>query len=310
MRILIAALFWALFLSHTSQAAVDAGVCTAADQSGCTGPNLRVNINEELAAINARTPLLLTGVAGTNTITACATPSITTYVDGQLYQLKPTVINSAAVTLNICGVGSLALNAADGTALVGNELDPAVVYLLRYVASSGHIRVLGPVMSHRFIRNAANYTLGSVTTEQKLFNGSANGSLAVLLGTYDFRCVLHVTTMSATSGNAAFDLQGTGTATLSNVVYTVTGIDGAAATPVTPSLLSVFAAQTVSPMVTATTATELNAVVHGSFIITSTGTIQPAITLAVAAPAVVTPNTRCQFTRLSPAITPAIGPWN
>ena len=54
----------------------------------------------------------------------------------------------------------------------------------------------------------ANYTLTSATTAQKLFNWTTNGALSLAAGTYRFSCSLLLTSMSATSGSAKFDLKG------------------------------------------------------------------------------------------------------
>jgi hypothetical protein len=63
----------------------------------------------------------LTGVAGTNTVTATATPVPAAYVVGQVFQGIAAVTNTAATTLNISGLGAGAVQVA-GAALTGGEL--------------------------------------------------------------------------------------------------------------------------------------------------------------------------------------------
>lgn len=72
----------------------------------------------------------LTSVAGTNTITATATPT-PAYTVGQLFTFIPAVTNTGAATLNISGVGAGAVQLL-GAALTGGELQaslPVTVYV-------------------------------------------------------------------------------------------------------------------------------------------------------------------------------------
>jgi len=74
----------------------------------------------------------------------------------------------------------------------------------------------------------ANYTLTSTTAAQKLFNWSTNGALSLATGKYRFLTQLYLTDMSATSGNGQFEILGAGTATLSDIIYSVNGFDDTA----------------------------------------------------------------------------------
>ena len=51
----------------------------------------------------------LSSVAGTNTITATGTPTITAYTDGQMFIFKAASANTGSVTLNVDGVGAKSL---------------------------------------------------------------------------------------------------------------------------------------------------------------------------------------------------------
>lgn len=65
-------------------------------------------------------PVYLASVAGTNTITASATPT-PAYTVGQVFRFTPAATNTAATTLNISSLGAGAVQ-SNGQALVGGEL--------------------------------------------------------------------------------------------------------------------------------------------------------------------------------------------
>ena len=73
----------------------------------------------------------LTGVAGTNTITANASPSLGSYIAGQLFSFIVAVTNTGAVTINIDGQGATAI-LQDGFPLVAGDLVAGVSNLIYY----------------------------------------------------------------------------------------------------------------------------------------------------------------------------------
>lgn len=79
-------------------------------------------INEEIAALWNGTTIFLASVAGTNTITAAATPPLDAYAKGQRYEFYPDNDNTGAVTLNIDSRG--AKNIVDEE---GDPLDDGVL---------------------------------------------------------------------------------------------------------------------------------------------------------------------------------------
>ena len=58
----------------------------------------------------------LTSVAGTNVITGNLTPAIASYVAGQMFSFLSAGANTGAVTLNINGVGAIAVTKLGSTA--------------------------------------------------------------------------------------------------------------------------------------------------------------------------------------------------
>ena len=92
-------------------------------------------------------PFILTGAAGTNTVTANAPSNLTALFDGLIVVLVPAGTNTGATTLNITPSGGAALTAknifAGNSALVGGELHASIPVLLRYDGTQ--FQVLGPV---------------------------------------------------------------------------------------------------------------------------------------------------------------------
>jgi hypothetical protein len=77
--------------------------------------------------------LWLTGsVTGTNTITAAATPTLSSYPSDGVFVLAPANANTGAVTLNIDSQGAKSVLSPSGGALAGGELVASQNYLLRY----------------------------------------------------------------------------------------------------------------------------------------------------------------------------------
>lgn len=147
---------------------------------------------------------------------------------------------------------------------------------------------------------SSNYTLTSTTATQKLFNATANGALTLGAGVWEYRCIISLTSMSATSGNLTFNFLGAGTATLgSNPLGYVTGQDGGTTATLAQSGAPFVAASTNTPAVAASTTTTFAAVVRGMFRITASGTVIPSVALQNAAAAVVQAGTHIIFKRRS-----------
>lgn len=176
----------------------------------------------------------------------------------------------------------------------------------------------GGVVPGIFIcRLEADYTLTSNTNVQKLFNASTNGALTLQPGSYIFRAMIGVTTMNASSGNAAFSIIGAGTATLGNIQQGTVGVDLAQATTAAAAgaSWSVTADQPAANAgainaVLATTATAMWVFWTGSFKVTAAGTIIPSIDLTTANAAVVKAGSYFEVFRMGDETTATIGPWS
>jgi len=162
-----------------------------------------------------------------------------------------------------------------------------------------------------YLRQDSTYTLTSQTAAQKLFNASSNGRITLDVGTYEFNLIVALTSMSATSGNATFDLGGT--ATLAAILWYGMGRDAAAdaATGTYAGSYSVDATLVTAPLVTAGTGTAAFFKIEGTFEVTAAGTVIPRILLQTAAAAVVSVGSYIRVTKISGATnTTNIGLWD
>ena len=160
----------------------------------------------------------LTGVAGTNTITATATPT-PAYTVGQRFTFTPAVTNTGATTLNISSVGAGAVQ-WKGAALIGGELVaslPVTVYVsaatpVFQIISSGGSLAIAPTASV-----AAHATTSDVwTARETILTGAAVTFTAIANAPYvgAVAWVYQNATHTWTDG-AVFDVQG-------NANYTAT----------------------------------------------------------------------------------------
>lgn len=164
-----------------------------------------------------------------------------------------------------------------------------------------------------WIQQNATYTLTSNTSQQKLFNASTNGALTLPIGTYRYEALLYLSSMSNTTGNAAFGILGAGTATLATgVLSQALGADAASAAGGVAAGSSYWIGNTsAASMVTPQTAAALGVSLRGTFRVSAAGTIIPSITLVTAAAAVVNINTYFMCRRISTSDTATTyGPWS
>ena len=103
-----------------------------------------------VSQIQNSSAILLASVAGTDTITASLSPTLTAYANGQIFTLIPANTNTSAVTININGLGAKALTKNGSTALVAGDLVAGVEYSLQYdgtrfqkVAGSDYMSIAG-----------------------------------------------------------------------------------------------------------------------------------------------------------------------
>lgn len=94
----------------------------------------------------AKVPDYLTGVAGTNTVTAGGPSALAAYAAGQSFILIPAATNTGATTVNITPSGGAALGAKNvflkGTACIGGELLIGVPVFIVYDGTQ--FNIIGP----------------------------------------------------------------------------------------------------------------------------------------------------------------------
>ena len=169
-------------------------------------------------------------------------------------------------------------------------------------------QLLALISGGYFARLPAARTLTSTTADQAIFD-AANDTLTLELGTYTFDALIALTAMSATSGNARFQLVGAGTAVLADQLFHIVGVDGAAATTATQTGSTAVSNSSPAAAVTAGTGTAMTMNIRGTFEVTTAGTIIPSIALLTAAAAVVTAGSYIRIAPIGANGVASFGPW-
>lgn len=200
--------------------------------------------------------------------------------------------------------------------LVFNTVQAGTVAERFRIKDDGNLRIknnasanTGVVVARHWCTLTADYTLTSTGSAQKYFNTTANGALTLPTGVYEFEWLAYVTTMSATSGNAALGVLGGGTAVIDRYGYGSFGADNS--TPTTAAALSgaVSVSATLTPA-TAATNTGLYAMMRGMFRVTTAGTIIPSITLATATAAVAKAGSYFMCSKIGETTETSVGAWS
>jgi len=143
---------------------------------------------------------------------------------------------------------------------------------------------------HKGVYLTSNNTLTSQTAAQPIFDGGggpANGRITLAANkTYRFKALIHVASMSATSGNAAFSFGGT--ATITRQKFQHRAIDATTLSTISAAWTEALnTAATAASMATAGTGTAMCFELEGILRIGAGGTLIPQIALVTAAAAVV-----------------------
>lgn len=181
--------------------------------------------------------------------------------------------------------------------------------VIRSATHAGANPVSVPLVNYLY--QNADYTLTSTTSEQKLFNQTTNGALSLPTGFYRFNCWFYLTTMSATSGNAAFDPIGAGTAVCSDFAYDSYGLDNNTQPNAVLAISGVGSVtqQSGANVVVATTGTGMRVRIQGVFRIDTAGTIIPSISLVTAAAAVCKAGSNFIIEKIGESSENTVGDW-
>ncbi len=202
--------------------------------------------------------------------------------------------------------GTAPLKFTSGTNLTTAEAG-AMEYDGENLYFSGEASQRGVVAAPQFVILTSDYTtpLGTANVLKQAFNATTNGTLTVTLGSYLFECLLNLSALSATSGTIAFGFGGTA---LGRFRYLATANKSATSTTAANTTFSNTAAATI--ITPATTTTTGYALVQGSIVITTAGTIIPSIALSVAAANVVATGSYFVFTPIGSSTVQTVGNWS
>jgi hypothetical protein len=114
----------------------------------------------------------LTSVAGTNTITASATPTPSAYADGQIFELVPANTNTGASTLNISGLGARTI-IKNGAPVVAGVLTQDFPVLVRYSGITSDFEIVASHDNLSLRHTGTQAMSGSLRVDG---NFTANGS--------------------------------------------------------------------------------------------------------------------------------------
>lgn len=222
----------------------------------------------------------------------------------QVNSLRTRIFGAGSATAGswpVFGSGTVLTTAEDGAL----EQDTNAFYLTTDAGNRG------VVPARHCIRQESAYTLTSSASAQQLFNAATNGRVTLETGVYVFDGLVALTAMSATSGNATFDITG-GTATLGTIIWYGFGRDAAsdATTGTLGASYSTDGTLTAAPLVTAGTATTMFAKLEGTFAVTAGGTVQPRITLQTAATGSVTAGSYFCVNRIGSTSMTVVGQWD
>jgi hypothetical protein len=167
------------------------------------------------------------------------------------------------------------------------------------------------IFEEMWVMPNASYTLTSTTSAQKMFNVGTNGALTLPIGTYRFSVGFAMGSMSTTSGNAGWNILGSGSATISAIRGFVCGKEDTAAVAAL-SGSSFTNTATPNPMVTAAININMGLTIFGYFRVSAAGTIIPSISLGTAiATASVIQGSYMFVQRISTSATfESYGPWS
>lgn len=186
------------------------------------------------------------------------------------------------------------------------EMDTDAIYMTHDAGNRGAVSIC------HYIRAAASRTLTSSTTEQKLFDSPTNGRITLEVGLYFFEGIIYITGMNTgTSGNAAFDLVGAGTAVTADWLWHAVGIDSSTPTNAATQTGSFgITQQSVASIVTAATGSALATELRGTFEVTTAGTLIPSVTLVTAAAATVAAGSYVMLRRMGNTNYTNVGQWD
>lgn len=203
------------------------------------------------------------------------------------------VVASAADTAARLAVGT------NGDVLTADSGEATGV---KWAASSGSAR--------SFIRADSTRTFTSDTNAQNIFTSPANGRLTLTTGVYSFHGLLIITNMSSTSGNAQINWLGAGTATITDWLWHVWGVDATADVATTVATSRNATNLSAASIINVGTGQGLTLQVDGTFDVTGAGTLIPTSKMVTAAASVLSIGSYLMFERLGASGVVSTADWD
>ena len=123
-------------------------------------------------------PQYLTGIVGTNTITAVASATFAAYVAGQVFQFVSAGVNTGAVTININSLGAKNITKNGTIALEGGEIAAGVMVQVTYDGTQFQLGAVSPLLANR-----NRFANGAFVFDQR-----NNGATVTVNSTAEARC--------------------------------------------------------------------------------------------------------------------------
>ena len=123
-------------------------------------------------------PQYLTGIVGTNTITAVASATFAAYVAGQVFQFVSAGANTGAVTININSLGAKNITKNGTIALEGGEIAAGVMVQVTYDGTQFQLGAVSPLLANR-----NRFANGAFVFDQR-----NNGATVTVNSTAEARC--------------------------------------------------------------------------------------------------------------------------
>lgn len=136
----------------------------------------------------------LSGVAGTNTITANLTPAITAYAAGQTFHFVASGANTGAATINISGIGAKSITKNGTSALATGDILADSAYTLVYDGTQ--FQLSGSIVSTAgFAQSGANADITSLTALTNGIVGTSGNQTIAGIKTFSSMPVMPVQSM-------------------------------------------------------------------------------------------------------------------
>lgn len=285
--------------------AVDRSTPTAGPLSGSS---YATAVNEEVAGLWGRVPVTLGGVAGTNTITATASPTLDAYAAGQSVWIVPANTITGAATLNEDAKGAKNFYNAWGDALAAGELQANRLDLGYYDGTQ--FRLIGRETEYWKALTADDTGGQNVNTAQPWFPTAGTLTLPGST-TWEFEGLLRLSRAAGAASHTTGILFG-GTATLTSIDYFGEAMTGDANALVSISGFWATAATSLVLKAASTSITEQSLFkVRGIVRINAAGTFIPQFIYTVApggAPTVLR-GSYFRMKRIGINTLGSVGPW-